>query len=172
MYKSDATDVSAGNFIDLLRQRKAGLGLQAFHGFQGYSNLIVAKPDSPIKSFADLKGKKVGEFGPTFLDWLILRAAGKKAYGIDLQNDATLVQGAPPLLNQFLAKGDARCDASVQLAHLRPDPQGRAEAGRRHPRRDARRGLRPRRLLSPLAGDREMDEGAPRCGRAPFRHAG
>ncbi|HXQ53012.1 MAG TPA: ABC transporter substrate-binding protein [Stellaceae bacterium] len=116
MYKSDATDVSAGNFIDLLRQRKAGLGLQAFHGFQGYSNLIVAKPDSPIKSFADLKGKKVGEFGPTFLDWLILRAAGKKAYGIDLQNDATLVQGAPPLLNQFLAKGDV--DATLQFSSL------------------------------------------------------
>jgi NitT/TauT family transport system substrate-binding protein len=116
MYRSGAADVSAGNFIDLLRQRKAGLGLQAFHAFQGYSNLIVTKPASPIKTYADLKGKKVGEFGTTFLDWLILRAAGKKAYGVDLGTDATLVQGAPPLLNQFLAKGDV--DATLQFSSL------------------------------------------------------
>lgn len=120
MLRSDAADVSAGNFMDMLRQRKIGLGLRAFHGFQGYSNLIVAKPDSSIKTFADLKDKKVGEFGTTFLDWLILRAAGKKAFGVDLEKDANPVQGAPPLLNQFLAKSEV--DATLQFSSLTLGP--------------------------------------------------
>jgi NitT/TauT family transport system substrate-binding protein len=120
MFRADAIDVAAGNFVDLLRQRKAGVGLRAFHGFQGYSNLIVTKPDSPIKTFRDLKGKKVGQFGTTFLDWLIIRAAGKKAYNLDLANDAELVGGAPPLLNQFLAKGDV--DATLQFSSLTLGP--------------------------------------------------
>jgi NitT/TauT family transport system substrate-binding protein len=120
MFRADAVDVAAGNFVDLLRQRKAGVGLRAFHGFQGYSNLIVTKPDSPIKAFKDLKGKKIGEFGTTFLDWLIIRAAGKKAYNLDLATDAELVGGAPPLLNQFLAKGDI--DATLQFSSLTLGP--------------------------------------------------
>jgi NitT/TauT family transport system substrate-binding protein len=120
MFRGDAIDVSPGTFVDLLRQRKAGVALQAFHGFQGYNNYIVVKPDSPIRSFADLKGKRMGEFGTTFLDWLILRAAGKKAFGFDIETDATLVQGSPPLLNQLMAKGEV--DAMLQFSSLTLGP--------------------------------------------------
>jgi NitT/TauT family transport system substrate-binding protein len=120
MYRAGSIDVSPGTFLDLLRQRKAGFGLQAFHGFQRYNNYIVVKPDSPIRSFADLKGKRFGEFGTTFLDWLILRAAGKKAFGFDIERDADLVQGAPPLLNQFLAKGEI--EAMLQFSTLTLGP--------------------------------------------------
>lgn len=121
MMRGGEVDVAAGNVVDLLRQRKAGNALKAFHSFQTFSNIIVAKPASPIKSFADLKGKKVGEFGTAFLDWLIIRAAGKKAYDVDLEKDADPVQGAPPLLNQFLARGDV--DATLQFSTLTFGPQ-------------------------------------------------
>lgn len=121
MLRSDSIDIAAGNFIDLLRQRKAGNALTAFHAFQTFSNIIVTKPQSPIKTFADLKGKKIGEFGTAFLDWLIIRAAGKKAYNVDLEKDATLVQGAPPLLNQFLARDDV--DATLQFSTLTFGPR-------------------------------------------------
>lgn len=116
MLRSDAIDVAAGNFIDLLRQRKAGNKIAAFHSFQTYSNLIVTKPQSPIKTFADLRGKKVGEFGTAFLDWLIIRAAGQRAYNLDLEKEASPIQGAPPLLNQFLSRGDV--DATLQFSTL------------------------------------------------------
>jgi NitT/TauT family transport system substrate-binding protein len=116
MFRSGAADIAPGNFMDLLRQRKAGLKIKAFRGFQSHNNIIVAKPNSPIAGFADLKGKKVGEFGTTFLDWLILRAAGQKAFGFDIEKDSTLVQGAPPLLNQLLAKGEV--DATLQFSSL------------------------------------------------------
>lgn len=120
MLKSDGADLAPGTFIDLMRQRKTGLELVAFHGFQGFNNYIVTKPQSPIRSFADLKGKRFGEFGTTFLDWLILRAAGKKAYGIDVETDTDIVQGTPPLLNDLLAKGQV--DAMLQFSDLTLGP--------------------------------------------------
>jgi NitT/TauT family transport system substrate-binding protein len=116
MFRAGAIDVAIGNFVDLMRQRKAGVGLVAFHGYQRYSNQIVVKTDSPIKTFADLRGKHVGEFGPTFLDWLIIRAAGKRAYNIDLDKDASPVASSPPLLSQLLTKGDL--DATLQFSSL------------------------------------------------------
>jgi len=120
MFRSDSIDVAPGSFVDLMRQRKAGVKIKAFHGFQTYSNRIVAKPDSPIKSFTDLKGRNFGQFGTTVLDWLIVRAAGLKAYNIDLEKDTTLVNGAPPLLNQLLNQGQA--DAILQFSSLTMGP--------------------------------------------------
>jgi NitT/TauT family transport system substrate-binding protein len=125
MFRSGAADIAGGNFIDLLLQRKGGNAIQAIHGFQGYSNIFVVKPNSSVKEFADLKGKKVGSFGTTFLDWLIARAAGKKAYSVDLQTDASVVPGAPPLLNQFLARGEV--DATLQFSSLTLAPIARGE---------------------------------------------
>jgi NitT/TauT family transport system substrate-binding protein len=115
-FRTGDIDFAPGTFVDLMRQRKAGIALQSFHSAQRYNNYIVVKPSSPIRSFADIKGKRMGEFGTTFLDWLILRAAGKKAYGFDVETESELVQGSPPLLNQFLAKGEV--DAMLQFSTL------------------------------------------------------
>jgi NitT/TauT family transport system substrate-binding protein len=125
MFRSGAADIASGNFVDMLRQRKGGNLIQAIHGFQAFSNLFVVKPQSPVKAFADLKGRKVGMFGTTFLDWLVVRAAGKKAFNIDLESDATVVPGAPPLLNQFLARGEV--DAALQFSSLTLGPIARNE---------------------------------------------
>jgi len=125
MFRSGAADIASGNFIDLLRQRKGGSAIQAIHGFQGHNNVFVVKPNSSIKAFADLKGRKVGTFGTTFLDWLIVRAAGKKAYNVDLQTDASVVPGAPPLLNQFLGRGEV--EATLQFSSLALAPIARNE---------------------------------------------
>jgi NitT/TauT family transport system substrate-binding protein len=125
LFRSGAADIAGGNFVDLLRQRKGGNAIQAIHGFQGYSNAFVVRPNSPIKEFADLKGKKIGTFGTTFLDWLIARTAGKKAYNVDLQTEASLVPGSPPLLNQFLARGEV--EATLQFSSLTLAPIARSE---------------------------------------------
>jgi NitT/TauT family transport system substrate-binding protein len=125
MLRGDTIDASPGTFVDLMRQRKAGIGLRAFHGRQRYNNLIVTKPSSPIQHFSDLKGKKVGNFGTTFLDWLIVRAAGKRAFGIDLEKDATSIPGSPPLVDQFLARGEV--DGMLQFSTLSVAPILRGE---------------------------------------------
>jgi NitT/TauT family transport system substrate-binding protein len=125
MFRAGAADIGIGNFVDLLRQRKGGSAILGIHGFQGYSNRFVVKPGSPVKTFADLKGRKVGTFGTAFLDWLIVRAAGRKAWNVDLQTDAAVVPGAPPLLNQFLAKGEV--EATLQFSTLTLGPIARNE---------------------------------------------
>jgi ABC-type nitrate/sulfonate/bicarbonate transport system substrate-binding protein len=106
LVKSDAVDVLPGSFIDLMRQRKAGARIKAFHAFQTYSNRIIVKPDAPSKSFADFKGKKFGHYGTTVLDWLIARVAGRQAFGFDVEKDTSLVPGTPPQLNALLTRGE------------------------------------------------------------------
>jgi ABC-type nitrate/sulfonate/bicarbonate transport system substrate-binding protein len=125
MLRGDTIDASPGTFVDLMRQRKAGIGLQAFHGRQRYNNLIVTRPDSAVRNFSDLKGKRVGNYGTTFLDWLIVRAAGRQAFGVDLEKDAVAIPGSPPLLNQFLARGEV--DGVLQFSTLTVAPVLRGE---------------------------------------------
>jgi len=125
MVRSGAADIAGGSFVELLRQRKAGNAIQSIHGAQGYGNRFVVRPGSPVRTFADLKGRKVGTYGTTFIDWLIVRAAGKKAYNVDLETDATLVPGSPPLQNQLLAKGEV--EAALQFMTLTLAPIARNE---------------------------------------------
>ena len=117
MSRSGAVDVIAGNWIDIHRQRKkGGAQIQAFYGFHSYSIPIIVKPDSTITTFADLRGKRVGMFGATFLDWIILRMAGKVAYGFDIETDTEITSTTPQLLNSLLEKD--RIDAAFQFPPL------------------------------------------------------
>jgi NitT/TauT family transport system substrate-binding protein len=116
LLRAGTIDVAIGNFVDLHRQRRAGLGIKAFHGFQSYNNPVIVKTGSPITQFSELRGRKIGGFGNTFLDWLVLRAAGKKAHGVDVETDASTVVAAPPLLTQLLMRGEI--DAAIQFSSL------------------------------------------------------
>ncbi len=109
-------DLVPGNILDLHRQRGAGSDLVGVWGFQRFTSPIVTLPDSPIETFEDLRGSKVGQFGTTFLDWLVIRTAGSIAYDLDLEVDAELVQATPPLLNQALSSGEV--DATLQFDSL------------------------------------------------------
>ncbi|KKC25862.1 ABC transporter substrate-binding protein [Sphingomonas sp. SRS2] len=118
--RTDAADVFPGNFAEVQRQRKAGIGIKSFRAFESYSNQIVVPAGSDIRSFADIKGRRFGQFGTTMVDWLILRAAGKRAYGFDIEKDATAIGGAPPLLNQMLSRGSI--DAAIQFRSVALSP--------------------------------------------------
>ena len=50
MFRSGAIDMAGGNLVDLLRQRKAGNTIQAFHSFQTFSNQLVTKPQSAVRA--------------------------------------------------------------------------------------------------------------------------
>lgn len=124
MIGSDA-DVVAGNILDLHRRRAAGTDIVAVWGFKRFANPIVALPDSDIESFGDLKGRKVGQFGTTFLDWLVVRTAGAITYGFDIEEDSEIIQAAPPLLIESLNKGEV--DATLQFDSLALAPVTRGE---------------------------------------------
>ncbi|MEZ5453671.1 MAG: ABC transporter substrate-binding protein [Thiothrix sp.] len=56
----------------------------------------MVKPDSGIKTLADLKGKKLGVAGgPSDKSWLLLRAYAKQTAGLDLQAEAEPQFAAP-----------------------------------------------------------------------------
>jgi ABC-type nitrate/sulfonate/bicarbonate transport system substrate-binding protein len=67
MFRSGAADIAGGNFIDLLRQRKGGNAIQAIHGFQGYNNAFVVRPNSSVKAFADLRAGRSARSARPFL---------------------------------------------------------------------------------------------------------
>jgi NitT/TauT family transport system substrate-binding protein len=97
--------------------------------------VFLVKPDSPVKSFADLKGKKVGVSVPGSLTTAFGTLAAKKA-GLDPKKDLDLVNvkgdyttsllegvvdaawSSPPLSTQLIKQGKAR--VLLQTSDLEP----------------------------------------------------
>src|SRR5437879_12689062 len=66
----------------------------------------MAPASSPIKTLADLKGRKLAVAGgPIDKSWLLLLAWLKKS-GIDLKSEAEIAYGAPPLLAAKTLSGE------------------------------------------------------------------
>lgn len=118
--RSGDADVSSGSFLDLMRQRQSGLKAKAFRGFYSFGNPIVMPTDKTYRKFSDLKGAKVGVPNAILLDWMILRAAGKKADGFDVGKDAQVIEAAPQLLMQQMLKD--QIDASYQFSDFVLEP--------------------------------------------------
>lgn len=108
-----SADVVVTDWPWALRQRAMGEAVK-FAPFSGALGAVVVPADSPIKTLADLKGKKLGVAGSsTDKSWLLLRAHAQKELGADL---AELVQpqyGAAPLLTEQLK--DGRLDAVLNF---------------------------------------------------------
>lgn len=118
--RSKDADVASGSFLDLLRQRKKGLNVQAFRGFLTFSNQIIMPIDKSYQSLPDLKGARVGTSSTTSLDWMILRAAEKKAHGFDIGTDTQVSQSSPQLLTQMILRH--QLDAALQFSNLSFQP--------------------------------------------------
>lgn len=114
--RGGSADVATGSVLDLLRQRRAGLRARGLTAFQTFSNPIVVPADSPIRSFADLRGKKLATPGAGIFDFQIVRAAGKQADGLDVGTDTKVTEAAPPLINRLLDRGAV--DAALQFSSL------------------------------------------------------
>lgn len=72
----------------------------SFYPYSDTSGGLMVSGDSPIKTLADLKGKKLGIAGGELdKNWLLLQALGRQQ-GIDLNASVEKVYGAPPLLSQ------------------------------------------------------------------------
>ena len=71
---------------------------------------VMAPPDSPVATVADLRGRRLGIAGsPLDKSWLILRAYAQRVHGLDLDALATKQFGPPPLLAEQMLAG--RLDA-------------------------------------------------------------
>jgi NitT/TauT family transport system substrate-binding protein len=79
-----------------------------------YTNEVMVPVDSPLKTLADVKGKRIGLFGgPTATTTWFFRLIGVKFLGFDPMKEAKIHFGAPPLLMGMLERGDL--DAILSL---------------------------------------------------------
>jgi len=101
-----SVDVIVEDWLFVSRARAEGTKL-AFVPYSSNVGSLMVKGGSPLKSLADLAGKKIGiAGGPLDKSWLLLQALAKREAGLDLAKQATPVYGAPPLLTEKVKSGE------------------------------------------------------------------
>lgn len=113
--KGGAADVIVSDWLFVARERGLG-GTLKFAPYSTSVGAVMVPRDSPAKSLADLKGKKLAVAGGAIdKGWLLIQAAARLE-GIDLKKDAFLSFGAPPLLMEKTLQGEM--DANLNFWNL------------------------------------------------------
>ncbi|WP_316191424.1 MULTISPECIES: ABC transporter substrate-binding protein [unclassified Bradyrhizobium] len=98
-------DIMVSDWLWVSRERALGAKL-TFYPYSSALGAVMVPATSPIKTLADLKGRKLAVAGgPLDKSWLLLQATLKRD-GVDLKSQATITYGAPPLLAAKLADGE------------------------------------------------------------------
>ena len=104
--QAGGADVGTFGWNDIGRMMNNGVDVIGVAPFLRWgADFIVVPTASPIKTLADLKGKRVGAGTKTALNWIIMRAVGEKEYGIDIEKEAIPYEGSPTLLRGLIENG-------------------------------------------------------------------
>ncbi len=99
-----SADIVISDWLWVSRERSLG-GKLKFYPYSSTLGAVMVPPASPIAKLADLRGKKLGVAGgPLDKSWLLLQAYAKNS-DIDLDSDAQILYGAPPLLEEQSLQG-------------------------------------------------------------------
>ncbi len=116
MFQGGEADMIVTDWVWVARQRAEGRDIRMIPYSRSVGGMVVAA-DSPIRSLADLKGRKIGiAGGPVDKSWILIQALAKRRHGIDLAKEAEPVFGAPPLLFQMGLSGEL--DAVINFWHF------------------------------------------------------
>lgn len=108
-------DVIVSDWLWVSRQRASGADLTMVPYSTAVGALMV-RDDSPIKTLADLKGKKIGVAGgPLDKSWLLIQGLAKQQLSEDLAAQNEIAYGAPPLLAEKAQQGEL--DAVLNFWH-------------------------------------------------------
>jgi NitT/TauT family transport system substrate-binding protein len=103
--KGGAADLIVSDWLWVARERSLGDRL-VFQPYSSTLGAVMVPANSPIRSVADLKGRKLAVAGgPLDKSWLLLQALALRS-GLDLKTRASVVYGAPPLLSQKALQGE------------------------------------------------------------------
>lgn len=110
--RAGSADIILSDWLWVSRERALGAKL-TFYPYSSALGAVMVPPNSPMKTLADLKGRKLAVAGGAIdKSWLLLQARMKQD-GVDLKSAATIVYGAPPLI---AAKAlDGEMDASLNF---------------------------------------------------------
>ncbi|MGA7386014.1 MAG: ABC transporter substrate-binding protein [Methylocella sp.] len=101
-----AADIILGDWLWVGRQRNLGRRL-VFAPYSTALGAVMVPVASPIEDLAGLKGKKIAVAGgPLDKSWLLLQALARES-GLDIAAQANIIYGAPALLYQKAAHGEA-----------------------------------------------------------------
>ena len=107
-----SADIILSDWLWVSRERSLGSDL-TFYPYSSTLGAVMVPRQSPIKTLADLKGKKIGVAGgPLDKSWLLLQALARQSK-LDLESQATILYGAPPLLFQKALQGES--DATLNF---------------------------------------------------------
>ena len=108
--RAGSADIILSDWLWVSRERGLGAKL-TFYPYSSALGAVMVPAASPIRTLADLKGRKLAVAGgPIDKNWLLLQARLKQD-GIDLKSQATIVYGAPPLLAAKTLSGEM--DATI-----------------------------------------------------------
>src|SRR5262245_728411 len=106
-------DVIVSDWVWALRQRSEGEDL-LFAPYSSALGALMVPAGSPVRSLADLAGRRLGVAGgPIDKSWLLLRAYSRQTIGRDIADLARPVFGAAPLLTEEIRNG--RIDAVLNF---------------------------------------------------------
>lgn len=103
--KAGSVDLMLSDWLWVARERSLGDKL-VFYPSSSTLGAVMVPAQSPIKTVADLAGRKLAVAGgPLDKSWLLLQAMALRS-GLDLRRQASIVYGAPPLLSQKALQGE------------------------------------------------------------------
>jgi NitT/TauT family transport system substrate-binding protein len=95
--RGGSADVMVSDWLWVSRERTLGTPMQ-FVPYSASVGALVVPADSPVRGYADLRGKKLSVAGGALdKSWLLVRAAAQRE-GVDLRKECDISFGAPPLL--------------------------------------------------------------------------
>jgi NitT/TauT family transport system substrate-binding protein len=100
--------------MDAIQKMNQGLDWAIVGGGLTVFQEIFVPKGSPIKTVADLRGKRFGAWSTGAGSFKAVRATLMDAHGIDVMKDTKLVQLAPPALFKLLEKGEV--DAMLNIS--------------------------------------------------------
>jgi NitT/TauT family transport system substrate-binding protein len=110
--RGNSADLILSDWLWVARERSLGTKL-TFYPYSTALGAVIVPATSPVKTLADLKGKKIAVVGgPLDKSWLLLQALAKRS-NIDLKSQTEILYGAPSLLAAKLAQGEV--DANLNF---------------------------------------------------------
>ena len=117
--QSKSAEIIVYEWLATARIIDGGIDIVGVAPFMTYINTVLVPTDSKIKTLADLKGKKLGVHSKTSFDWLIMQAAAKQQFNMDLAKEVSIQEGAAPLLRGSIENG--QLDATQMWNSLAAD---------------------------------------------------
>src|SRR6187549_2390003 len=103
--RAGSADIIVSDWLWVSRERGLGARL-TFYPYSSALGAVMVPAASPIRTLADLRGRKLAVAGgPIDKNWLLLQAWSRQD-GINLKSESTIAYGAPPLLTAKTLSGE------------------------------------------------------------------